>query len=106
MTPWAERSHRRDRASTHADRRPALPVARSDRVKSKGLSMAAVDELYARTIKPLPETERIRLAALILNDIAAGSPADEREDWSDEDLRDFRLSSMALVDAATDDAGA
>ena len=44
--------------------------------------------LYEEEVRALPTSERLRLATLILNDIAPPpSLVDERDDWSEEDLR-------------------
>ena len=57
-------------------------------------------ELYDKSIKPLPAVDRLRLAAMILDDLAATSGAglDVRDDWSDEDIAD--LTSYSLKHAA------
>ncbi len=52
-----------------------------------------VQELYDRNIKPLPPSDRLQLATLILNDIPPQSVVDYSEEWSEEDLRDFTLYS-------------
>ena len=57
-----------------------------------------VDELYRRTIKPLPAAERFRLATRILADIPAESLIDDRDDWSDEDLRDFQAAGLCHIE--------
>lgn len=54
-----------------------------------------VVEIYERAIKPLPPSERLRLATLILNGISPGSVADYADAWSDEDLADFTGAGWA-----------
>jgi hypothetical protein len=51
--------------------------------------MMNVQEFYEQTIKILPTAQRLRLAALILNDIAPSSEVDESDSWTEEDLQDF-----------------
>ena len=53
-------------------------------------------ELYDKSIKPLPVVDRLRLAAMILDDLAATSGAglDVRDDWSDEDIADLTAYSL------------
>ena len=57
-----------------------------------------VDELYEDTIKTLPAADRLRLAALILNDIPPQSVVDYRDEWSDEDLRDFSAAGWKHIE--------
>ncbi len=59
----------------------------------------SVEELYLRDIRSLPATERIKLAALILNDLAREPGVDYSDDWSDEDLHDFAQSTWQHIDA-------
>jgi hypothetical protein len=56
-------------------------------------------ELYERAIKPLPAAERLRLATLILTDIPPHSVVDDRDDWSEEDLREFTQLSRSRWEA-------
>lgn len=51
-------------------------------------------EVYDRSIKPLPAAERLRLAALILNDIPPQAVVDYSDEWSEEDMRDLTLHSL------------
>lgn len=57
-----------------------------------------VQELYEQTIKVLPTAQRLRLAALILNDIAPSSEVDESDSWTEEDLQDFTQMSWQSID--------
>ena len=53
-------------------------------------------EIYDRTIRQLPPVERLQLASLILDDLAASSGAglDFRDDWSEEDVADLTAFSL------------
>ena len=62
--------------------------------------MVKVEDFYAARIRDLPAAERLRLAALILNDIPPQSLVDYRDAWSDEDLSDFRAAGLKAADAA------
>ena len=53
-----------------------------------------LEELYERSIRPLPAGQRLRLATLILNDIPPHSVGEYRDDWSEEDTRDATLHSL------------
>jgi hypothetical protein len=58
-------------------------------------------EIYVSTVRDLPPAERLRLAALILDELArsAAIPPDISETWSDEDLRD--LTAFSILEYAT-----
>jgi hypothetical protein len=60
--------------------------------------MMNVKELYEQTIKTLPAAQRLRLAALILNDIAPPSDVDDSDSWTEEDLQDFTQMSWQSID--------
>ena len=53
-------------------------------------------EIYNTSIRQLPAIDRLRLASLILDDLAAsnGAGLDIRDDWSDEDRADLAALSM------------
>jgi len=57
-------------------------------------------ELYQSMIRRLPAKDRLQLASLILDDLAAseGRELDLRDDWSDEDVAD--LTAFSLKHAA------
>ena len=58
-----------------------------------------IEQLYNSEIKVLPPDERLRLAARIINDLAAESQVvDESDSWSDDDLRDFTHSGSRLIE--------
>jgi hypothetical protein len=58
----------------------------------------SVRQLYDRSIKPLPASERLRLAALILNDMAPPLSADERTDWAEADYAEFAAASWREIE--------
>jgi hypothetical protein len=56
---------------------------------------ASAKEFYAKTVRSLSPKERLRLAAMILNDLTSSSAeVDFNDSWSDEDLKD--LTTFAL----------
>ncbi len=57
--------------------------------------------VYEEAVRPLPQQDRLRLAALILNDLAPAPPApamDESDDWGDEDKRDVTAFSLRYAE--------
>jgi len=55
------------------------------------------ERLYEDLVRPLPLKERLRLAALILNGVVltlSASEVDDKEAWSEEDMRDLTLTSL------------
>jgi hypothetical protein len=63
-----------------------------------------VNQIYEQTIKPLSMADRLRLAALILNDIPPHAVVDYSDEWSEEDLRDFRQASWEHIGPLLDSA--
>jgi hypothetical protein len=57
-----------------------------------------VKDLYEQTIKTLPTAQRLRLAALILNDIVPSSEVDDSDNWTEDDLQEFTQMSWQSVD--------
>lgn len=59
------------------------------------------EELFADTVRALPPTERLRLAALILEDLAQPhlSIVDISDSWSEQDMRDLTTFSLRYADA-------
>jgi hypothetical protein len=55
-----------------------------------------IEEIYDEAIKPLPPSERFRLATLILNEIPPQSVVDVRDDWDGQDTRDVTAFSARL----------
>ena len=51
-------------------------------------------QLYEESVKPLPPSERVKLATLILNDIAPESVVDYDDDWTDEQLKHLSDDSV------------
>ncbi|MCR4413831.1 MAG: hypothetical protein NUV77_15535 [Thermoguttaceae bacterium] len=60
--------------------------------------MAPVEDLYERTIRPLPADQRLRLATMILNDIPPQAVVDYREEWTEEDYRDLARATWGRVE--------
>jgi hypothetical protein len=58
-----------------------------------------IEEIYHESIKPLPPSERFRLATLILNEIPLQSVVDDRDAWTDEDTRDVTAYSARVFAA-------
>ena len=58
--------------------------------------MPTADDIYGSTVRNLPPDEQLRLAALILNDLAQASEEnmDEEAGWSEEDLQDVPVVSV------------
>ena len=61
------------------------------------MPQTTAEELYNQVVKPLPPPERLKLAAIILNDIASQAVVDYSEEWSEEDLRDFSVASWDYI---------
>ena len=59
--------------------------------------MISVKELYKTTVRVRPASERLQLAAMILNDIGLESILDSSETWTDEDVHQFREASSAYM---------
>lgn len=57
-----------------------------------------IEEIYEETIKPLPPSERFRLATLILNEIPPQSVVDIRDAWNEQDMMDIAAYSAAVRD--------
>jgi hypothetical protein len=62
-----------------------------------------VHDLYEQTVKPLPASDRLRLAVLILNDISPQSVVDDSDCWTEEDIEEFTQSSWRHVDQRLED---
>ena len=62
-----------------------------------------VDQIYEQTVKPLSMADRLRLATLILNDIPPHAVVDYSDEWSEEDLSDFRQASWEHIDTLLED---
>ena len=55
-----------------------------------------IEEIYAEAIKPLPPSERFRLATLILSEIPPQRVVDIRDAWNDQDMTDITAYSARL----------
>jgi hypothetical protein len=53
-------------------------------------------EVFTETVRDLPPSERLRLAALILQDLAQSEVAvvDRSDSWTEQDQRDFTTFSL------------
>ena len=58
--------------------------------------MPDAQQLYISSIRDMPIEERLRLAALILNDLTQPGvfTEDFKDAWTEEDLRDLTIYSM------------
>lgn len=63
--------------------------------------MPTAQEVYLQTVRDLPPRERLRLAALILDDLTHADEArvDSNDAWSEQDQSD--LTTFSLQYAAT-----
>lgn len=57
-----------------------------------------IQEIYEQTIKSLPAADRLRLAVMILTDIPPQAVVDYRDEWTEEDYRDFNRASWARIE--------
>jgi hypothetical protein len=60
--------------------------------------LMTVQDFYENSVKPMPIGERLQLATLILSGIAPPLPGGFREEWSEDDYRDFSLSTWQHID--------
>jgi hypothetical protein len=60
--------------------------------------MLTAQELYTSAVRDMTSEERLRLAALILNDLtqsqSSGTLPDYEDDWTEEDMRDLTAYSL------------
>jgi len=71
------------------------------------MASKTTEELYAKAVCRLPLKERLRLAAMILNGVIptlAPADVDEKEAWSEEDLRDLTVASLWYAAQAHEEA--
>ena len=61
-------------------------------------------ELYDTTIRKMPAVERLRLASLILDDLAArqGEGLNISDEWSDQDIADLSAFSLRHTETSED----
>jgi hypothetical protein len=57
-------------------------------------AQSTAEAVYAQVVKPLPPSERLKLATMILNDIPPQSVVDYSDEWSEEDIRDLATHSL------------
>jgi hypothetical protein len=57
------------------------------------MKQTTAEEIYHQAVKPMPPSERLKLATMILNDIPPQSVVDYSEEWTEEDIRDFTAHS-------------
>lgn len=66
------------------------------------------EEIYQQVVKTLTPPQRLKLAAMILNDIPPEALVDYSDAWSDEDIRDFNTAAwnylLEQVDSEEADA--
>ena len=62
-----------------------------------------IHQIYEQTIKSLPAADRLRLAVMILTDIPPQAIVDYRDEWTDEDYRDFSRASWARLEQRLED---
>jgi len=62
-----------------------------------------IHQIYEQTIKSLPVADRLRLAVIILTDIPPQAVVDYRDEWTDEDYRDFNRASWARIEQHLED---
>lgn len=67
--------------------------------------MPTAKEIYTETVRGLPSSERLRLATLILEELAesAAPVLDFSDAWSEEDLRDLAAFSKRSADSGPGD---
>lgn len=65
-------------------------------------------EIYDSTIRRLPAIDRLRLASMILDDLAAsqGKDLDLSDEWSDEDISDLSAATLKHAAATLEDSDA
>jgi hypothetical protein len=68
-----------------------------------GSGVSAIDDLYVHSVKPLPVSERLQLAARILNDIPLQAVVDYQTEWTEQDLRDVTAYSLLRSAASFDE---
>lgn len=61
------------------------------------MAKTTAEEIYNQAVKPLPPSERFKLATMILNDIPPQAVVDYSEEWTEEDYRDFSAASWAYI---------
>ena len=62
-------------------------------------ALMSLKELYEQSIKSLPAGERYQLATMILSEIPPQAVIDYSDEWSEEDLKDFRRHSWQRLES-------
>lgn len=65
--------------------------------------MQTVQEIYAMSISHLPSLERLRLAALILNELAVARPAEHQRQSIQEMLEEMPSEGLFKTSAEVDE---
>jgi hypothetical protein len=60
-------------------------------------TQATAEEVYDQVVRPLPLSQRLKLATMILNDIPSQAVVDYDEAWSGDDIREFTETSWGHV---------
>jgi hypothetical protein len=58
------------------------------------------EEIYSQLGKPLPPSEQLRLATMILNGIPPRAVVDYSDEWSEEDIADLTAHSLRYAAAS------
>ena len=58
----------------------------------------SVRDIYDRSIRPLSPGDRLRLAAMILNDIAKPPRVYASDEWTEEDLSEFSAATWSQIE--------
>jgi hypothetical protein len=66
----------------------------------------SAQEIYTKTVRNLPSTERLRLATLILNELVEqpSSEIEESQTWTEQDQNDLLNFSLQYATTALSDA--
>ncbi len=66
----------------------------------------SIEQLYESAISSLSKDEQISLARYIVWKCSTDGPAEYSDEWSDEDMRDYRAYSVALFELRDIEAAA
>lgn len=62
-------------------------------------------EAVYEAVRSLPTAERLKLAGLLITNVAPHEIVDSSDHWTDDDLRDFSNASFALADRREEEDG-
>ena len=66
--------------------------------------MGKIQDLYNTCVRPMEPAERLQLARLILDDLAASeNPVDVSDEWGDNDLAEVAAYSAQQADRPAED---